>query len=187
MRHIALLFTLLIALSTGADSRFAYSYQRGSDDGVSIMRGNLDEWLRIKRTLGPGPYLWARLDGREYVVRDAGFLGELEDTFKPHRELDRELRKLTAQMEAHERRIDRLEDEIDDIRDRDDDLSSADEARLRVLESELREAERALRPLEQRERELERREDEIDRRVDAALEELVKKAVRDGIARPFRD
>ena len=187
MRYIALLFTLLSALMAAADSRFAYSYQRNSDGAVSVMHGSLNDWLRIKRMLGPGTYLWARLDAREYVIRDAGFLVELERVFTPNREVNRELQKVNDEIEVYERRVERLEDEIDDIRDRDDELSSAEAARLRELETDLRQAERALRPFEQRQRALERREEEIDKRVDAAVEEMVKKAVRDGVARPFRD
>ena len=187
MRCIALLFTLSLALATAADSRFAYSYQRHSDGNVSVMHGSLNDWLRIKRMLGPGTYLWARLDGREYVIRDAGFLAELERTFKPNREVNRELRKVNDEIEEYEQRVESLEEKIDAIRDRDHELSSAESARLRELENDLRQAERALKPFEQRQRELERREEEIDKRVDAAVQDMVKKAVRDGVAQRFRD
>ena len=187
MRNVLLALLLSLALAASADSRFAYSYQRLSDGNVTMMHGSLNEWLRVKRDLGPGPYLWTRLDGREYVIRDAEFLRALEAEFKPQRELDREMRRLEDEMEVIEERVERLEDQIDHITDRDDDLSPAEETRVRELRSELREAERALRPFEERERELERREDAMDKRIDATIEQMVKKAVRDGVARRFPD
>ena len=128
---------LCTAFTSSAKSnkmRFAYSYHQGTSFGVSMMHGSLNDWLRIKEKAGPGPYLWARLDGREYVIREDSVLDELEVVFKPHRDLDREKDKLEHEMRPIERRVDRLEDEIDDIYDRDDEnITSQDRARLRQL------------------------------------------------------
>jgi DNA repair exonuclease SbcCD ATPase subunit len=188
LRNVVLLFILCTVVIAGAKDRFAYSYHRGREGTVTMMHGSLDEWLRLKDRLGSGRYLWARLDGREYVIRDEDTLDALDEQFKPHRALYREIEKLNAQMEPIERRIDRLEDEYDRLSNAQDDgeLTPDQKARLRELYRLLKQAELELRVFEDRERELERREEEVDRHIDAAVRAAVEKAVRTGKADRFR-
>jgi chromosome segregation ATPase len=189
MRHIVLLLTLSTALTAGAESRFEYSYHRGTRGDVSMMYGDLHPFLRYQKALGRGRYVWARLEGREYLIRDAMVLDGLDDLLKPYDELHRQMDTLADEMEAVERRFERLEQELDDLSDRHSDykdLSSSEKARMRDLHVELRAARNKLRPFEERERALEKQEEAIEKVVDDAIEAMVKKAVRNGIAERFR-
>lgn len=180
---------LCTAITTSAKSRFAYSYHRGTMGDVSVMHGDLQPFLRYQKALGPGRYLWAGLDGREYLIRDANVLDDLDELMKPYDELHREMKALRDEMKPVESRFERLERELDHLSDRHgdyNDLSSAEKARMRELRVELRAARNEVRPFEERERALEAREEAIEEGVDTAIEALVKKAVRNGIAERFR-
>ena len=65
-------------------------------------------------------------------------------------------------------------------------FSAEDERRLRDLEQQLREAEHDLRSFETDERELERREESVERVVEEAVRDIAARAIRQGIAAPFR-
>jgi len=114
-------------------------------------------WIACLRKLETGPYLWVRLDGREYVLRDAAVLGEVKKTFAPLDVFEREQSALARKMKPFERRAEDLENHVDRLTDTEDELSTEDEQRLRFLEQQLRDAERELRPFEEQERELDRR------------------------------
>jgi hypothetical protein len=183
MRRMILL--LLLALPLFAADRFSYVYSRpeGSD---TISRGSLEEVVRLKKHFGNGAYLWARLDGTEYMIRDAAVLDEVRVALRPLDALRPQQRSLQAKMHPLEQREERLESEMDAITDRRDDgerMSADDEARLDDLRRDLRDVRRELRVYEAEERTLDRREDELDKVFDAEIERIVRQAVRSGAAR----
>ncbi|HUP60609.1 MAG TPA: hypothetical protein VNA69_09350 [Thermoanaerobaculia bacterium] len=180
-----MILLLLFTLPLFADN-FSYVYSR-AEGSATISRGSLKEVLRLKERF-TGTYLWARLDGREYLIRDAAALAQVRTAFVPMEALRPPQRALHAKMRPIERRVDRLEREIDSITDRDDDeeLTDADRERLHVLKRDLREARRELRVYEDEERKLDEREEVLEKVFDAEIERIVKQAVRRGVAERVR-
>jgi len=187
MRHTCFASVLLLAaLSASAGERFWYVYSRGEPHGT-ISKGSLDDILALKKRF-TGTYLWVRVDGRDYIIRDAGVLAEIERLGKPMRALEAEFRELHRKMKPHERREDKLEGEIDAITDNDDDekMTGAMRDRLRDLENQLRDVERELQQYEREEAKLERRESEVERVFDAEVERIAGRAIRNGVAERLR-
>jgi chromosome segregation ATPase len=185
MRHLATLLVLVTALAASAADRFTYIYRPDVNSRVLHLRGDISALDRVLPKLATGPYLWVRLDRREYVIRDATVLAEVKKTFASLDVFERERRAVARKMKPVEQRAEGLEDQIDALTDRDDDLSAEEEQRLRALEQELRAAERELRPLEAQERELDRREEALEAVAEEALEKIVERAIRMGAAARF--
>lgn len=181
MRRLILI--LLLALSVSAEQRFSYVYTKDSAGNWTIARGNVDDIVRLKKRYN-GAYVWARVDGREYLIRDAATLDEVRRAAGPLQELEPQQRSIARRIKPLERQQEKLEDELDELTDRDDDerLTAAEHARIRDLRSQIRELERQLRPLEQEERQIDRREEELDRVFDDEIERIVKRAIRLGTA-----
>ena len=188
-RTIFALILFSAALSAAARSRFTYIYAP-TGANYTISKGSVDEIVKLnKRLSGAGPYLWVRLDGREYVIRDAGLLAEVERARAPLRALEPEQRELDRKMKPLEKREDRLENELDELTDRDEDdeeLTAAERDRVRELRAQLRDLRREMRQYEREENELDRREDELDRVFDDEVERITERAIRNGIAQPVR-
>lgn len=179
-----MLLLLLLALPLHAGDKFSYVYQR-ADDSATISRGSLEEILRLKRRF-TGTYLWARVDGRAYLIRDAAALAEMRKAFAPLEALTPHQRALRVKMKPVEQRRDRLERELDDLSDRDDELTDAEHARMRELEQALRALEPELRKYEAQERDLDEREEALERVFDQEVERIVRRAVRAGVAERVR-
>jgi chromosome segregation ATPase len=189
MRRTILAFALLLAaVSASAGQRFSYIYARAGSNAV-ISKGSLDEILRLKERF-TGSYLWVRMDGREYLIRDANALAEVDRACQPLRALEPEQRALRHKMKPLEHREDQLEDQIDEITDSVDDederMTEATRARLRDLEQQLRVVERELKQYEREEEDLDRREDELDRVFDGEVQRIADRAIRNGIAERVR-
>ncbi len=170
----------------GAEDRFPYIYRPDVHARSLHLRGSIADLEHVQKKLKTGPYLWVRLDGREFVIRDSAVLAELAKAFAPLDALDREQRALERKMEPFEARAERLEEQVDEIGDSEEELSAEDERRLRDLEQRLREAERELRTFETDERELDRREESVERVVEEAVRDIAARAIRQGIATRFR-
>ncbi len=81
----------------------SYSYRYSSDDNgdayvlfhgggnaemtMSGDTGDIERASELRRKAGGGELLWLRRGGREYVIRDAATLREVEEIFRPQREL----------------------------------------------------------------------------------------------------
>ncbi len=181
MRRILLI--LLLALTASAGQRFSYVYTRDSASNWTIARGNVDDIVRLKKRYN-GAYVWAQVDGREYLIRDAAVLDEVRRAARPLEALEPEQRSIDRRIKPLERQQEKLEDELDDLTDKDDDeaLTAADHVRIRELRSQIRDLERQLRPLEQEERQIDQREEELDRVFDDEVERIVRRAIRLGTA-----
>jgi len=187
MRRTILAFALLLAaVSASAGQRFSYIYARAGSNAV-ISKGSLDEILRLKDRF-TGTYLWVRMDGRDYLIRDANALAEVDRACQPLRALEPEQRALRHKMKPLEHREDQLEDQIDEITDSEDDeeITEATRARLRDLQQQLRVVERELKQYEREEEDLDRREDELDRVFDGEVQRIADRAIRNGIAERVR-
>jgi len=105
-----------------------------SPDGTTNMMGSLDDLKSMKRALGSERryVLWARVDGREYVVTDPTVLARARAIFERADGLDAKQEVLEKQLEAleetesekshaierEEERLDQLQDELDAEQDR---------------------------------------------------------------------
>ena len=173
-------------MAAGAEDRFTYIYRPDVNARALHLRGSIADLEHVQEKLRTGPYLWVRLDGREFVIRDSAVLAEVAKAFAPLDALEREERALERKTEPFEERAERLERQLDRLSDSEEELSAEDERRLRDLEEQLREAERALRPFEQDVRELERREVSVERVVEDEVRGIAARAIRQGIAARFR-
>ena len=175
-----------------ADVRYVFSLD-GTSHATNV---NLDEYLRIRKRR-TGDFLWFRLDGRAYLVTDAGVLAAGRDILRPLFELSREqeavrarLKPFEAREAALEREEDRLEERAERLEGRDDRAANEQRDRLEPLERAPDEKQRALaadmREIEAEEHVLEERERELERVADPQVEELIQDALRRGLARPLR-
>ena len=117
-----------------------------SPDGTTNLMGSLDDLKSMRRALGTERryVLWARVDGKEYVVTDPTVLAKARAIFERSDGLDAKQAVLEKQMEAledseaeeskalerEEERLDQLQDELDVEQDR---LSDAMERDLDTL------------------------------------------------------
>ena len=77
----------------GREDGFRFVYFMDGDH--STMSGSSSDMARARRfRSGSGRFLWFRVDGKEYVVRDAGVLRELEAIWEPVGQLGEEQGKL---------------------------------------------------------------------------------------------
>ena len=170
MRRTSLIL-MLLALTTGAAWQHgdAYVLHSGTTD-VTMMRGSSLEFFNgLQQRLGNGSYLWTRIDGRDYLIRDEALLRDAEALWAPAHALKRERKTLQAEEKQLDRRIDAIEDG----------KAKAEPGEL----ARLRERDRAISA---RTRELENRADAMETRIEAKLRIMVEQAIRDGRARPMR-
>lgn len=187
MRQLATLLLLVTALAAHAEDGFTYIYRPDADANAKALhlRGSISALDRVLKKLQTGPYLWVRLDGREFVIRDPAVLAEVKKTFAPLDAFEHQQRALNRKMDPLERRAEALEEQMDRLTDTEDGLSVEEEERLRVLERQLRAAQRELHPLEEQERELDRREEALEAVAEEALQRVVERAIRAGAAARF--
>ncbi len=194
-RHVALA-VVLCSLALAADGRVtSYVFVRGHTQIMGNV--NLDRALNIRDSVGDHS-LWFRMDGKAYVVRDAKTLDEIDELFAAARALEPEyesLRQKRQPLEDRERELDR---EVDPIEERIDEISDDENAtvserdergrledRLHELEREVRDVERRSRVFDETERELDRKQDELEKKAERAMEPVLERAIRSGIAKPF--
>ena len=180
MRRLILL--LLLALTASAGERFSYILSRGTNTILS--GGSVDDILRVHKRYS-GAYLWVRSVGREYIIRDAGVLAEVNRAAAGMQAMEPDRRELRRKMTPLERKQDQLEDELDDLYDDMED-KDVDHNRVRDLEAKLRDVERELRVYEREEERIDRRHDQLEEVFDAELKRIVERAIRNGTAERAR-
>ena len=171
MRSLLLVPVLLLA------ARFSYVYMP-VDQRSSVAKGSLDRIVRVQKQYD-SPYIWAELDGRRYLIRDAAALREVERAMAPRRALEPKKDALRRRMKPVERRFERLEDERDD-------LSDAGKRVPAQLEEEYRTARRELEQYEREEERLDAQIDALDGPIDGTVRAVVERAIRDGRAQRVR-
>jgi predicted nucleic acid-binding Zn-ribbon protein len=166
----------------------SYIFKRG--DRSYVVAGNFNIH-NIEKVVNrwDGAYLWAKLDGREYLIRDNGVMDEARKAFAHLEANQAESDAIEARMRPVEKRVDELERSIDKLSDRigdDEDLTASER---RALETRVRELEKQMKPLEAQLRELEREEERFDQKqevleeaAEKKLEEIIRRAIARGAA-----
>ena len=95
---VSLLCLVLAGPAFAKSSRLTFIYVRGGNSST-LMSGVLDDLERVRKALGKQDRaLWVRTaDDKEYIIRDAATLDELERLWKPANELAQQLGKLGAE------------------------------------------------------------------------------------------
>lgn len=167
MKRLLLLAAVMLALVAAKSRNDAYIIK--IDDVTTISGADVDSIVAIHEAY-PGPFFWARRNGRDYLVRDAAFIARVRALFAPQM-------ALAPQQEAigkEEERLDREEERLEDAP-----RTAANEKRL----AEVREKQRALA---KREQALDEREREIELAAERALWPMVDDAVRTGMAKALK-
>ena len=182
MRKPIAFLLLLAATLTLSASEMSYVFKRG--DRSYIVTGNM-----AIHNIGPvtkrwsGDFLWAKIDGREYLIRDDAILAEARRAFSEVEVNQEHYHALEAKMRPVERRHSVLEKEHDQLTDSlSDEPERYTAAQEREMERRIREIEQRMRPLEEELRALEEQEEVLDGRQER-LEEVAEKKLRGIIER----
>jgi hypothetical protein len=173
MRTALALTVFLAAGVAQAESRGAYVLCSNGSPGCRILISSQTSVRTIKAVrsrYGSASFLWVRIDGREYVIRDRAFLDRADVLFAPVHALEPEQAKVSQEERALDHEEERLEK-----------LAGDDETRVR---DRMREIERKLRDVEAREKRLDDREEELERVAENDLWRMVDDAIRSGVAVP---
>jgi len=169
-RTIVLLLALALTTAAAWQRRDAYVLHSGKSN-ITMMGGmTIDALVALHKRLGEDtPYLWARIAGREYLIRDEAFLRQADALWAPVRALKPEEKALSAEEK-------RLDDRIDAIEDGEAKAAPGELERLRARN----------RAVSQRMRELDERSEALEKGVEAKLQEMIEQAIRDGRAKTLR-
>ena len=189
---LALLLLLATSVASASSTGMAYLYKHGGHSAISTNGLPIESVVHMAERWD-GDFIWARVDGQAYVIRDRGVLAEaarayaVVDAGSPaEREAERRLRPLEKRVDELDEQIDQLSDSLDD-----ESMSKAErdriETKMRELEREQREAEEAMRPVEREQERLEREQDRLSDEADAELARIVRRAIANGLAERLGD
>lgn len=203
---ILMICCLLLAFPAIAGKRreASFIYVRGSNSNV-LMSGDLDDLERVRKALKPRDRaLWARtVDGKEYVVRDAAVLDELERIWKPVNELSEQLGKLGNEQGKYGELLGKLGEQVGRLGARQGELGlklvSADDAehaaieremaeidkQMRELDKQMRVFDKPMRKLDKQMREIEPKHNAAAKQAETATSDLLARAIASGAAKPF--
>ncbi|PYQ29103.1 MAG: hypothetical protein DMF56_12555 [Acidobacteria bacterium] len=178
----ALLFTALCCFA-GERDRFTYVFSRGGKGDVILSHGSVQAMMRIKNRF-VGTYLYARLDGREYLIRDAASIDDARHAVAPLDAILEELEPIHQKMRPLEKREEAIDRELDALTDNENDqeMTAEKRDRIRELERQQHEVERDLRVYEREEERFDHRQDALDKVFDEEIRRIVERAVRTGVA-----
>jgi hypothetical protein len=190
MLALALLLSASVAgVVTAAGRNMSYIYRRGDVGFTRISGAGISHIGAVSKKYG-GEFVWVRVDGRNYLIRDAATLAEVRNAFREVEAMDPTIRDVERRLKPFEQRMEDIEERLDAISDIDDDEDeNLSDSQRDELERKMRDAERDMREVEQQmkpiERELERLERESERREKIAedrFERIVERAIGSGIA-----
>jgi hypothetical protein len=163
-----MLFLALLALTTGAAWRRGDGYVLQTENPHMMVNTGiaLRELPAMQRRFGHGPYVWARVGGRNYLIRDEAFLRQAAALWAPVDALRPEQDALSAEESRLDKRIDAIEDHP-----------------TRAGRGELPELRERFRDVERRMRDLDQRSEALEKVAEERLRDLVDDAIRDGRAR----
>lgn len=187
-RTIALLFLLIAALSLSA-AEMSYMFKRGDRSYIVTGNINVTNIGSLTRRFS-GDYLWAKIGGREYLIREDAVLAEARRAFAEVEANQEKYHALEKRMRPVERRYDLLEEQHDELSDNLSDhperYSAAEE---RDLERRIREIEAQMRPLaaelevfEQQEQLLDDKQERLEDAAEKKLREIIERAIAGGVA-----
>jgi hypothetical protein len=96
-----------IAVEPGAPAGYDAWVLIGDGDATT-MSGNVGDGVRARAAIGEGPGLWARRDGKEWVIRDAKLLARVRALMAPIEPLNRKMEPLGKQEQAWGKEMKRL-------------------------------------------------------------------------------
>ena len=169
MRKLALALLLLptVAFAAPCTPRgFSYAYSHDGNSHHLSGGANVNDLVAVSNRFS-GDFLWARLKGREYLIRDADTLTRVRAFFSPLRALEPEMKRVSEQENELDEQIDAIED---------GESADRDEAKLDKLRAQ-RDA------VQQRERELDRMEEKIECTAEKQLVTLIEESIKSGKAR----
>lgn len=182
----------------------SFIYIRGSSSNV-LMSGDLDDLERVRKSLKPRERaLWARTaDGKEYIVRDAATLDELERIWKPATELADQLGKLGEEQGKYGDELGKLGEQQGRLGERQAQLglklvnaSDAQRAaidremqeidgKMRDLNKQMRVFEKPMRKLDKQMQEIQPKHEAASKQAEAGTAALLSRAIGSGLAKPF--
>ncbi len=169
MRILVLTLSLAIATTAGAapcgprGAAYAFNFGRGS---VWISDGKTFEEFAVAKKRYGKDFLWVKLHGRTYVIKNAATLGRVHALFAPVRALEPEIERVSREEEALDRQMDAISDGPEEEKD------EALLEKLRARAGEIRKRERAL----------DRREEELSCTAEKSMWPVVEEAIRSGMA-----
>ena len=181
---------LLSAMASGvllARTPMSYIYRRGDGTHTRISGAGINNIGTVARRYGNG-FVWVRVSGRNYVIRDAATLAEVRHAFREVeamepslREVERRLQPFERQQEAVESRLDALSDSLDD-ESLSESKREAIEARMRDAEGDMRAVEKQMAGIERELEKLERESERLEAIAEARFEMIVERAIANGVA-----
>jgi len=213
MRSVRLWFLASVVLTVLFQSAFAgdrgstFIYIRGASEDV-LMSGDLSDLERVRKALKPNERaLWTRAaNGKEYLIRDAATLDELEKAWGPAQVIGAQMSKLGDPMSKLGEQMGKVGEQQGKLGLRQGELSvkltridSDDTARRAPIERELREIEAKMAELQKQMRALEKPMKELEKQMKAiqpkheaavkqaqtATDALIARAINSGLAKPF--
>lgn len=163
---LVLAATLLAPGARACDSHGSTFILR-EDANTTRLIGSMDDLssLRSKFKGHGSPAMWVRIDGKEYVIDDAGVINRAREIFTRDEPFTVKQEALDHELAALERRQDALDD--------DDEAEASARAKLEVEE----------RALDRRQDELDAALDRVSEQIERDLESLAREAIRIGKAR----
>ncbi len=188
-KAIALLLFLAATLALSGADKMSYIFKRG--DTTYMVTGNINI-RNIGKLTGrfSGNYLWAKIAGREYLIRDQAVLAEAGRAFVQVEANQEKYHALEKKMRPVERRHDALEEQHDDLTDSLSDhperYTAAEERdmerRIREIEAQMRPLEAELRVLEQQEEVLDDKQEQLEEVAEKELRKIIERAIARGAA-----
>lgn len=174
------------------------------DGNTTTMSGNVKDIERVAKLHQPHErLLWARVDGREYIVRDPATLDQFEAIWKPVNQLGDAVGKLGEQEGKLGEQQGKLGAKQGALGAREGalgaELPGASKQRRKEIEREMRELDKQMkdlddqmatfdapmRDIEKQMRPLEKQLDAAGKKADAASNQLLAKAIGSGVAKPL--
>lgn len=163
---------IALACDSPPDSNSATFILR--DGGTTRLIGSIEDLKRIKSKLrGPGPALFVRMDGEQYVIDDVATVVRARAIFQRSDPIDAKQEALERDVEALQRRQDALDEREDAREDAGVERDDAAHAKLDAEE----------RALDLRQEELDAVQDEASTQMELNLEKLAREAIRAGRVR----
>lgn len=185
MRRLLVLLLLAAVLTLSA--------RQGSDISYVFRRGEQSHFVSGNMPLGgisgitkryQGDFLWARVGGKEYVIRDAATLDAAKRAFAEVDAFHARYHAIHEKMKPVERKHRQLENQMDELGDAlgdDDDLTRGQraemEAKLARLEVAMAPIARELERLEAQEERLDEEMEPLEEAAERKLEEIILDAI----------
>jgi len=97
-----------IAVEPGAEKSGGEGWVLVRDHNTTTMSGDVADAVHARDLVGDGPALWARRDGKEWVIRDAKLLERVRAAMAPVEELSHKMEPFSKQEEAWGKQMSKL-------------------------------------------------------------------------------